>query len=273
MYLLTTNGTFAADDMSLTITGNATSTNDITPPVVNITTPLKNATVSGTVPVTATATDNLGVSYVFFAVNGTPVTGQLTTAPYTFNWNTLSYPDGAHVLKATATDANGNNSATTTTVFVNNSGTTTANLIPNASLETADATGGPLGWLKGNWGTNTTVFTYPVAGQEGAKAAKIDVTAYTSGDAKWYFAPKAVTPGTTHAYSHYYQSTAPTTITVWYTRTDNTNLYIDLATLPAAAAWTQFSQAITVPAGVASMTVFHHINTVGSLTVDNYKLQ
>ena len=46
------------------------------------------------------------------------------------------------------------------------------NLIANPSLETA-AGALPASWQKGGFGTNTTVFTYPVAGVDGASAAKV----------------------------------------------------------------------------------------------------
>ncbi|MDP3963891.1 MAG: hypothetical protein Q8Q39_05345, partial [bacterium] len=62
------------------------------------------------------------------------------------------------------------------------------NRIANPSLETAATSEDPQGWFRGRWGTNTAVFTYPVAGLEGARAARVALTSRTSGDAKWYFA-------------------------------------------------------------------------------------
>lgn len=277
LHLMSTNGTFAIDDVSLTITGNATSTNDLTPPVGQITSPAAGTTVSGTVTIQGQSSDNEALAYVMLAIDGTPVTGKLTQGPYSYVWDTTKYSKGAHVLKITSTDISGNNSASSIVVNVDNTGTppppTTNNLIANPSLETADIAGNPQSWLQGNWGTNTAVFSYPVAGQEGTKAAKITITAYTSGDAKWYFTPVAVTASSTYTFSNYYQSTVPSHVTIQYTKTDSTNSYVELGVLPPAAIWTQYSQAFTVPAGVASMTIFHYIDAVGSLTVDNYKLQ
>jgi uncharacterized protein (TIGR03118 family) len=64
-------------------------------------------TVSGTVALTATATDNVGVSSVkFFA--GTTLVGTATKAPFTVQWDTTTIANGAYQLTAEAADAAGN---------------------------------------------------------------------------------------------------------------------------------------------------------------------
>ena len=100
-------------------------TGDTTPPVVNITSPSNGATVSGTVTITASASDNVGVTKVEFYINNTKV-GEDTTAPYEYNWNTTGYANGTYSLKAIAYDA-ANNSAidNDTSVNVNNATGTT----------------------------------------------------------------------------------------------------------------------------------------------------
>ncbi|MFA6094892.1 MAG: hypothetical protein WC757_03330 [Candidatus Paceibacterota bacterium] len=62
-----------------------------------------------------------------------------------------------------------------------------SNLISNANFETAGTNNNPQGWNRGRWGTNTAVFSYPTVGVNGSKGAKVSLTSYTSGDAKWYF--------------------------------------------------------------------------------------
>ena len=93
---------------------------DTTAPVVSITAPAAGASVSGTTAVTATATDNVGVTKVEFYVDGL-LKATDTTAPYAFSWNTTTSSNGAHVLQAAASDAAGNvaNSAITVTVANN----------------------------------------------------------------------------------------------------------------------------------------------------------
>jgi poly(hydroxyalkanoate) depolymerase family esterase len=95
---------------------------DTTPPTTNITAPLTGATVSGPVDVTASASDNVGVSKVEFYVDGVLVQTD-TTAPYAFTWDTSSTTNGSHALMAKAYDA-ANNIGTDndTTVTVSNTG-------------------------------------------------------------------------------------------------------------------------------------------------------
>ncbi len=94
------------------------ATTDATPPAVTITSPANGATVSGTVSVAVTATDNVGVSSVSFSVEGT-VKATLTAAPYNFTWDASTVADGTHSLMATAKDAKGNASSYTITVSKN----------------------------------------------------------------------------------------------------------------------------------------------------------
>ena len=76
------------------------------PPVVAVTTP--SGGVTGTVAVTATATDTVGIATVHFFANGTSI-GTATTSPYTVQWDTTTAGNGVAVqLTATATDVDGN---------------------------------------------------------------------------------------------------------------------------------------------------------------------
>ena len=89
-------------------------------PTVSLTTPAAGATVSGTVPVVAAASDNAGVSNVQLLVDGA-VAGSDSAFPYTWGWITTSVPDGSHTLQARAFDAAGNlGSSSTITVTVSN---------------------------------------------------------------------------------------------------------------------------------------------------------
>ena len=89
---------------------------DMTPPTVNVTSPT-GGNVSGTVTVSASASDNVGVAHVDFYVNGGLV-GSDSAAPYQYSWNTTSVANGAAQLKAVAYDAAGN-SAQSAIVTVN----------------------------------------------------------------------------------------------------------------------------------------------------------
>jgi hypothetical protein len=108
----------------------AVSTNtsvDTTPPVVSLSSPPSGATLSGTVTLTANASDNVGVTGVQFFVDGSAIGSQLTSSPYTTSWNSTTASNGAHSLTATAKDAAGNTATSVAvSVTVNNQGTGTA---------------------------------------------------------------------------------------------------------------------------------------------------
>lgn len=96
---------------------------DTQPPIVSITSPSEGSTVSDSVSVKADASDNVGVSKVEFIVDGV-IKGEDTTAPFTYSWNSASYSNGSHSVKAKAYDAAGNNSVYSISVTVSNNVTT-----------------------------------------------------------------------------------------------------------------------------------------------------
>jgi len=81
---------------------------DTTPPAVSITAPAPGASVTGTVAVTAGATDNVGVAGVQFLVDGAPLGAEDPSAPYSASWNASGAAAGSHALTAVARDAAGN---------------------------------------------------------------------------------------------------------------------------------------------------------------------
>jgi chitodextrinase len=98
---------------------------DTTPPTISMTAPANGATVTGTLAVSANATDNVGVASVQLLLDGSNLGSAITQAPYTMSWNSASASNGTHTLGATATDAAGNlGTAVPVTVTVSNSSTT-----------------------------------------------------------------------------------------------------------------------------------------------------
>jgi hypothetical protein len=94
---------------------------DTAPPTVAITSPADPATVSGTITVKASATDDVGVAGVQFFVDGTALGAEATTAPYAVAWDTTTVGDGSHTLTAVARDAAGHMTASApVTVTVSN---------------------------------------------------------------------------------------------------------------------------------------------------------
>lgn len=96
------------------------TTRDTVKPTTSIGAPAAAATVTGTVTVSAAASDNVGVTRVEFLVDGV-VRASDPTNPYTLMLDTTQLADGVHSLQTTAHDAAGNvgTSATVTVTVAN----------------------------------------------------------------------------------------------------------------------------------------------------------
>jgi hypothetical protein len=81
-------------------------TPDTIAPTISITSP--SGVISGTVTLSATAADNVGVLGVQFKLNGANIGSEDTSAPYEGLWNTAGITNGVHTLTAIARDAAGN---------------------------------------------------------------------------------------------------------------------------------------------------------------------
>jgi subtilisin family serine protease len=104
-------------------TASITGTVDNTAPTVSISSPANGSTISGTVVIQASASDNVGVKSVAFSVDGT-LKCTVTVAPYSCSWNASVAPDGPHSITAVAEDAADNTGSNSVTGTVNNSCTT-----------------------------------------------------------------------------------------------------------------------------------------------------
>ncbi|MGH9879731.1 MAG: HYR domain-containing protein, partial [Nitrososphaerales archaeon] len=108
----TTVNCSASDTRGNTRTGSFTVTvQDTTLPTVSITSPSNGQTVGGTLGVSASASDQVGVAYVdFFMGTSLPLQymGRDISSPYTFSVDTWLYFDGTRQLQAKAVDSHGN---------------------------------------------------------------------------------------------------------------------------------------------------------------------
>jgi hypothetical protein len=80
---------------------------DVTPPTTSITSPAAGSSVTGTVQLAASASDDLGVVRVEFYLDGTTRIGTAQTPPFTATWNTAQVTVGPHPLTSKAYDAAG----------------------------------------------------------------------------------------------------------------------------------------------------------------------
>jgi PKD repeat protein len=157
----------------VTITVSNAPPADTTPPSVSIASPANGATVSGTITVSASASDNVGVAGVQFQLDGVNAGPVLTTAPYSIPWDTATASDGSHTLTAIAADAAGNqttSAAVTVTVANGASPATTRFEEDHAAVSAAPA---------GAWarvGPEVAAFSGGTAGAANASGATATFT-------------------------------------------------------------------------------------------------
>lgn len=142
------------------------------------------------------------------------------------------------------------------------------NFISNNSFETVNGTV-PAGWNKNSWGVNNALFSYENSGRTGTKSAKVTISSYSSGDAKWYAEPVAVTAGASYIYQDYYKSTINSRVVAAFIDAAGNYSYKELAGSPASSDWVQYSSIFTAPASAKKVTILHLIDSVGSLTIDD----
>ena len=124
-------------DMTTPLGGAPAS--DTTAPTITLTAPTAGA-VSGTVTVTATASDNIGVAGVQFLLDGVALGNEDTTSPYSISWNTTTATNGQHTLAARARDAAGNMTTASKTLTVDNQAPTGAVVINGGTAATNNRT-------------------------------------------------------------------------------------------------------------------------------------
>jgi hypothetical protein len=162
----------AFDTIGLSSSDTRTVAVDNTPPTAAVTSP-GTGTVSGTIPITADASDptpGTGVASVQFLVDGNVVATD-TSAPYSTSWNSATTTNGPHAIAVRATDGAGN-AATSAAVQV-----TVDNVAPAVVLHITSLTGtGQVGFF--SW---TSWVTVSIADQNSQPIAGATVTFAVSG--------------------------------------------------------------------------------------------
>lgn len=113
----------ASAEVTISINNPPSPPADTAPPIVALTVPSSDAILSGTVTLSAVASDNVGVKEVVFLVDGQEV-GRRTSAPFRLDFDTTALTDGNHGFVARAVDAAGNQRTTpTVTAMIRNAET------------------------------------------------------------------------------------------------------------------------------------------------------
>jgi peptidoglycan/xylan/chitin deacetylase (PgdA/CDA1 family) len=153
--------------------------------------------------------------------------------------------------------------------------TTTPNLIPNPSLETSANGTAPDSWSSSDYSSTTTAnkatFSYLNTGHTGSHSLETNVTSFAGGSENWYYNEVPVTAGQTYQFSDWYKSNIDTEVD--YEVTINGVVSYGVVGKPFASTdWSQYSTTWTAPAGATSVSIYHLIAGVGTLTTDDYSL-
>jgi len=151
--------------------------------------------------------------------------------------------------------------------------------LPDGSLE--DGTGPlPPCWTGTGFGTSTATLTRVPDARTGARAVRIDMTAWTSGDRKLITTMDAgacaprVTPGRRYTLRASYRSANAPRLLAYYRSAAGTWVFLDKsAPLPSSAAYrTAAWTTPPIPAGATAISVGMLLDRVGSVTVDDLSL-
>lgn len=136
-------GSYALTAKAIDISGNEALSQGVTvsvagdqvSPAVSLQAPPADATVGGTVNLSASATDNTGVSKLEIAIDGAVVLSG-NQSPVSYIWNTAALANGSHLVSAKAYDAAGNAGAASATVQIYNGSSTPTTTTPTTTTPT-----------------------------------------------------------------------------------------------------------------------------------------
>jgi peptidoglycan/xylan/chitin deacetylase (PgdA/CDA1 family) len=147
------------------------------------------------------------------------------------------------------------------------------NGVPNGDLEQqAYPAPMPVAWYQDVNGTNTSTSSYANDGHSGVHSLRVDITAYTSGFAAWYFDPQPVTAGQLYKVEDYYRSDMDTKPFAQVTLSDGSVVQMQLPKAFASSSWTKYSADLIAPANAVSLTFMHCLEKVGYLQIDDVSL-
>ncbi len=266
---LTYGGYNSSDDVidEFTVTG--------TPPAsslsVSLTAPLPGATETGTVPVTANATDTVPLTSVQFKLDGAnlnpAVTGMGPT--YSINWNTTATTNGPHTLTAFATDSAGNTATSTgVSITVSNAAplpsVSAVNLVPTTVTGGVSTTANTVA-LSGPAPSGNAVVTLSSNSPNAVVPASVTVAAGSTTSPAFTITTSSVTSTTPVTISATYNGvTAPATLSVTPAATGGGPL-LQLHLDASEVSGTQNGATVTPTVGPAGFRGTAVVNSGGSV--------
>jgi large repetitive protein len=248
---------------------------DVTPPTVSLSAPAAGATVAGTaVTISATASDNVGVSRVEFLVGGT-VVGTDTSSPYSISWNSTTVANGSVSITARAFDAAANSTTSAArSVTVANQ----APVLQNASLESGSGNGADC-WDAATSGKSTASFARVPDAHSGSFAERITVSSYRNGGTTFVSRADSTCgiagiPGRAYRIGLWAKGTGSIRLTATYRNSSGS--WVSWTSGPATAATSSWTQTqYTTPALPADATLLSFGVSVESnavVTVDDFSI-
>ncbi|MEM6997533.1 MAG: Ig-like domain-containing protein [Patescibacteria group bacterium] len=184
----------AVGNQSISPTPASDTTGDfIAPSPVTIDSPLQNDAVSGTVNISISAADDIGVTSVDILIDDVVVATD-TTLPYSYSWDTTLEADGPHTITTTANDAAGNSTTVVATnVTVNNTDTTPPSNVSGFTATALDANTINLAWTSATDDVAVTAYEIAEVGQGLGLVATVNEPSTT-------FTHTGLLPGTLYSY-------------------------------------------------------------------------
>jgi peptidoglycan/xylan/chitin deacetylase (PgdA/CDA1 family)/uncharacterized protein (DUF2141 family) len=280
----TANGAHALLAVARDAAGNVATSSVNTVTVNNVTAQTGQITVT-----VAVINDNGGTKQVAnfpIAINGTTLTSGVAKTFSVGNYTITKVIDAQYTSSFSGNcDTNGSftlnaNAQIICTLTYNDIAQTLPpvdpnNLILNPSFESlspSDASA-PQNWNRSGWGTNTRTLSYPVAGENGGKATRVEITSYTDGDVKWSSDTINNVTGKRYRFAQRYRANVPTYVDVRYVHANGSVTYEDIGQrIEGGGIWKTFEADFEVPQDVISLKVMAILNSVGYLEVDSMSL-
>lgn len=156
--------------------------------------------------------------------------------------------------------------------ITNTASAASTNLFSNPSVE-LNSNNLPTDWSTAKTGTNTTAFNYLNTGHTGSHSLQVKMTRRTSGQAEWVGTPITVASNTNYTYTDWYISNVSTTLSVNVKTNNGATSTLVTKNVTASSAWKQSSVSFKTPSNAVSVSIYHYLNKVGQLTLDDFSLQ